>query len=302
MNPYINLVYDFTRRPYDVDWWGTTSGVPTVVSGNLQIGGAATIMSADFMRGVLEMELTIPTAPASGHTRQFGWKSEGQGAYAYFEITGTTFQAATGDGEGNTQTSAITWNSDWDNTATRFKIRWDASGFTFLVNDVRKAKISEETKMPRVPLSPYLRSTGATDTVLASYVSVIGAQTMFHVESVNSDYMPVDPGHSPSVSDTMTISEAITIAQADNEAVSVSDTMTISESVSVVHGDNEAVSIAETVTITEAVTIAHTDDELVSVSDTQTIAEAVTIDNEIAGNTIAEIATINESVTVTGAL
>ena len=253
MERYINLIYDFNRRPYDVDWWSTQSGAPTVVSGNLEIGGASTVMSADFMKGNLEMEITVPTAPTAGHTRQFGWKSVVQGAYAYFEITGTTFQAATGDGEGNTQTSEITWNSDWNNTATLFQIRWDASGFTFLINGVRKAKISELEKMPRVTLSPYANDTGTPDSLSIKYFSIIGAQTIFHIESINSDYVPLDPGQIASVSDTMTITEEITI----NNAL-VGNTIT------------------EPVTITETVTMDH---PLVgnSISDTMTMTEVVTV-------------------------
>lgn len=301
MNSLINLIYDFTRRPYDTDWWGTTLGVPTIVSGNLVLGGSATIMGADFMKGNLEMEITIPTAPASGHTRQFGWKAGGQGAYAYFEISGTTFQAATSDGEGNSQTAAITWNSDWDNAATLFKIRWDASGFTFLVDGIRKAKISEDTKMPRVPMSPYMASLGGgTGDMLVSYISIIGAQTMFHVESVNSDYFPLDPGNTVSVSDTQTITEAITLAHVASDAASVSDTQTITEALTI--NDVPAdVSVSDTQTMTEDITI---NDALVddSVSDTQVITEAITIDAAPAGNTITDNQAITEFVNVTGAL
>jgi hypothetical protein len=254
MERYINLIYDFNRRPYDVDWWSTQSGAPTVVSGNLEIGGSSTVMSADFMKGNLEMELTIPTAPAAGHTRQFGWKSVVQGAYAYFEVTGATFQAATSDGEGNTQTSEITWNSDWDNTATLFQIRWDASGFTFLVNGIRKAKISELNKMPRVTLSPYMNSTGAADTVLVKYVSIIGAQTIFHIESINSDYVASDPGHIASLSDTMTITEAITVTPLVLVGNTITEPVTVTESITM---DNAIVgnSISDTMTMTEAVTV-----------------------------------------------
>ena len=255
MHPYINLIYDFNRRPYDVDWWSTQSGAPTVVNGSLQMGGASTIMSADFMKGNLEMEITIPTAPASGHTRQFGWKSVAQGAYAYFEITGATFQAATGDGEGNTQTSEITWNSDWDNTATLFQIRWDSSGFTFLVNGIRKAKISELNKTPRVTLSPYANNTGAPDSISIKYFSVIGAQTIFHIESTNSDYVASDPGHTVSVSEALTITESVTMSNSTLSGISVNDALTITESVAINNTTLGGISVNDALTITDVNTV-----------------------------------------------
>lgn len=277
MHPYINLIYDFNRRPYDVDWWSTQSGAPAVVSNNLQLGGSSTVMSADFTKGNLEMELTIPAAPAAGHTRQFGWKSTAQGAYAYFEITGATFQAATGDGEGNTQTAEITWNSDWNNTATLFQIRWDASGFTFLVGGVRKAKISELTKMPRVPMSPYMNSTGAGDNMLVSYVSIIGSHTMFHIESINSDYLPSDPGHLASVSDTMTLTEAVTMSNLALGGNTNVDALTLTESITSVASISDP-SVSSTETITESITISlFVPDFNLSINDTATITENVAI-------------------------
>lgn len=231
MKSLINMIYDFERRPYDVDWWGTLSGVPQRVGSNLEVGGSSTVMSAEFMKGNLEMEITMSANPIAGETKQFGWFAPGQGAYAYFEVSGTTFQAAAGDGEGHTQTSAITWNTAWLDTATLFKIVWDSSGFTFFIDGVRKAKISEEFKMPRVPMSPYFRCSGGGDKLVIPYVSVLGAQTMFHIESVNSDYVLVDIGHTPSVSDSITIADVVTIIpslginQSDSEAIAEAVTM-----------------------------------------------------------------------------
>lgn len=184
MNALTNLIYDFQRRAYDTDWWVTIAGTPVISAGVLTLPTTAvTAMSCDFVKGNLEMELTIPTAPGAGDVRKWGWMAQGQGAYAYFEIDGADFKVSTGDGEGNTQSETLTWNSDWDNTATLFQIRWDASGFTFLVNGGRLAKISEDLKMPRVPLSPYISNSNGGDTMLLSQISVKGAQEMFHIES-----------------------------------------------------------------------------------------------------------------------
>lgn len=184
MNALTNLIYDFSRRAYDTDWWVTIAGTPAVASGKLTLPTTAiTMMSADFVKGNLEMDLLIPSAPGAGDVRKFGWKAGGQDAGAYFEFDGADFIVTTDDGEGNTISETLTWNTDWTNTQTLFKIKWDASGFTFLVNDVRMAKISEELKMPRVPMSPYINNGTGGDTLQVQYVSVIGSQEMFHVES-----------------------------------------------------------------------------------------------------------------------
>lgn len=254
MNNYINLVYDFTRRPYDVDWWSTLSGAPTVVGTNLVVNGEA-VMSAEFSKGNLEIEATITEAPAAGQVKKIGWLAPGQGAYAYFEVSGTTFRAATSDGEGNSQTSDITWDSTWESAATKFQIRWDASGFTFLVDGVRKAKISEILKHPRVPLSPYVKSTGGAS-VTVSYVSVLGAQEMFHIESVASDYVPLDAGYLGDISDSITISESVTIANTELGGSSVSDTLTLTEDVTIARLYHEVDGAVDTLTITEDVAIA----------------------------------------------
>lgn len=209
-----NMIYDFTRRPYDVDWWGTLSGVPQRVGINLEVAGSSTVMSAEFLKGNLEMEITMSAAPAVGETKQWGWLAPGQGAYAYFESSGGTFRASTADGNGNSKVEAITWNDEWLNTPTLFKILWDGSGFTFYVNGGRVAKISEVLEMPRVPMSPYIRCSGGMDKLVIPYVSVLGAHTMFHVESVNSDYALIDIGHTPSVFDAITITENVAVTAA----------------------------------------------------------------------------------------
>lgn len=184
MKQRTNLIYDFQRRAYDTDWWVTLAGAPIKSGASLTIPTTGiTTMSCDFVKGNLEMELTIPTAPGAGDVRKFGWMAQGQGAYAYFEFDGEAFKVSSGDGEGHTQSEEITWNTDWTNVTTLFQIRWDASGFTFLINGGRVAKISDELNMPRVPLSPYISNETGGDTIIVQQIGINGAQEMFHIES-----------------------------------------------------------------------------------------------------------------------
>lgn len=49
------------------------------------------------------------------------------------------------DEQGNIQSDSIAWDTAWNDSATRFRIKWEAEGYTFLVNDTVVSTLGDRT-------------------------------------------------------------------------------------------------------------------------------------------------------------
>ena len=208
MSQYLNLIYDFSRRVYDIDWWKTKAGTPSVVGDYLVLNNASTSMLADFLEGTVEYSLFFQTAPTAGHLRQFGWKSPSN-EYAIFGVSGTVFQASVRLANGTTYTQALSWDPLWTGTVTTFSIKWDASGFSFYINGEKKTGpvISGESFSPE-GMYPFIVNAVA-DNLGVAYVAVKDYTQMFR--ALNAMNNPITQLTSPVSAEVATPVEEVTV-------------------------------------------------------------------------------------------
>lgn len=209
-NNWIDFLYDFERKTYDsTNWWTTMGGAPTEDATGLKLSASSASMLGDFRKGDLEMKMIIPTEPTAGNFRQWGWREGGNGAYAYFQISGTTFSLETADGDGNTESTTVTWNSSWTNTPVKFRIQWDASGFTFFAGTQQLGKISEAVGVPigRV-MAPYFLNNPSDNAYVIS-VKISSAQQFVSGGQASGQ---TSAGRFANEIESITVAESVTVA------------------------------------------------------------------------------------------
>lgn len=162
-----SIFYDAAVRGYDSSFWnGDTANLLTdTVRGAFKVGDTGLVGSAssysqylygDFEFGLL-LDSTVTDSNDSG--RYVGLRNLGdtlnRGA-AYFDFAYDTtagdssdaarpFAAVVYDEAGNRQRKFIAWDTSWSGGGRlgRFRIRWEADGYTFLVNDVVVATLGD---------------------------------------------------------------------------------------------------------------------------------------------------------------
>ncbi len=299
-NYYINLYYDPQRQGYDTSVWRTLNGDPIVGGNRLQLALSSIVHYGDILRGDITMNMNI-SVPTSGDLRSFGLYQPNRGAYIYFDITGTTFSAKTSDGT-NSYSTSITWQSAWSSADTDFRILWEGGTAKFYVGGVHQASITD-VSVPGDPLSFYITN-GNVDTISLKYINAKGIQSFFLNEAlensafqsavVEQDRINISEavtmlllGLVPTASDSLTISESVTVSR-DRE-ISVSDSLTVSESTSLAGPPV----VSDSLTISESVTLNVS--PAINVSDSLTVSESSTVANG-RGINVSDQLTLSESI------
>lgn len=158
--------------------FSTLSGTPDASTGVLRLN-ASGIITYDkvFKRGAMEMSINIPSDPASGDSRVFGFKngaSDLRGA-VFFTISDDSFLAKAYDANGvEIGSSDIPWDSSWTGSVVRYRVVYKERGMMFIVDDVIMAHMEIG-----------FGNTFSTDVV-------INKQPMYlYIENENSDNMDV---------------------------------------------------------------------------------------------------------------
>lgn len=146
----------------------------------LVFNNAEAIQYADLLKGDLRMNVVIPNSPSTSDVRRWGFYSLSKQSGAYFEITGTMFQAKVYDGaNGTSNTVAITWDADWEGEDIIYRIKWSAGRAVFYMDGVQKADIALEDEgvvLANSPLSVYVQNATA-DNMLVGNIDVVNVQT-----------------------------------------------------------------------------------------------------------------------------
>lgn len=128
------------------------------------------------------------------------------------------------------------------------------------------------------------------------WTKVLSSQEMTDLyNSGNGQTMIFDPDIS--VIETITVSESVTMNEADLGGINVNEVITVAENVSITNSDLGDVSVFDTVTITEFATIDLPFN--ISVFDSVSVSEDISATNsDLGGININETITITESITI----
>lgn len=246
-NKYTNFYYDPQREGYDASVWRTINGEPTVGANQLRLSLASVVHYSDIWRGDITMNLNIPV-PASGARKSFGLIQLNKNAYLYFDITNTTFSAKTSDGT-TSSSSTITWQTAWSGTNTDFRIKWEAGTAKFFVGGVQQAAISD-ISIPGDPLSFYINN-GNVDTITLKYIQAKSIQTFFLHEALeNSSTEPlIFEGDSLTITEAVTVAQALAMAVSVNDALAITESQTVTQALSMAYNNNDALTITESITV-----------------------------------------------------
>lgn len=203
----VNFYYDPQRQGYDTTLWRTLYGIPVLSGGALVLNVATALHFGDCRRGDFVFGVTVPSAPATGQSRQWGLRSYSSGAYLLFDVTNDVLSAKSSDGLGNTNSVAITWQSAWTAAKTEFRIKWEAGRAVFYVGGVGQAVISDDSVTGR-PMSPYLANTHH-DGLKFHYIDASAIQSYILTPSPeDSTWQPITY-----VVDTATVAENLTVVR-----------------------------------------------------------------------------------------
>lgn len=161
------LVYDPAVKGYDSNFWhgDTANLLYDTVRQAIKIGDTALVGSASsysqYLYGDFEFTMYLDSlSPDSNDSEKyFGLRNIGdtlrRGA-AYFDLSYDTtasdsspstrpFSCVVYDEQGNRQRKNVTWDTNWGGggRAARFRISWEADGYTFLVNDTVVATLGD---------------------------------------------------------------------------------------------------------------------------------------------------------------
>ena len=173
-NQFFNFYYDPVRQGYDLDTWSTLTGAPVVVSNELKLQSASIIHFADILHGSAAFDVKIPT-PIAGSASKFGFYDLNQLSGIGFTVTDTVLSAECYTPSKNT-TTAITFNSSWNNTNTSYQIDWEAGRVSFKINGQTLVEVSD-ISVPGNPLNLYLIST-SVGALYLNYINVKGVENM----------------------------------------------------------------------------------------------------------------------------
>lgn len=161
------LVYDPAVKGSDSNFWkGDTANLLfDSVKNAIKIGDTGLVGSASsysqYLYGDFEFTMAVDSlSPDSNDSEKyFGLRNLGdtlQRGAAYFNLSYDTtagdssvnarsFQAVAYDEQGNRQRKDITWDTNWGGGGRlrRFRISWEADGYTFLVNDTVVATLGD---------------------------------------------------------------------------------------------------------------------------------------------------------------
>lgn len=161
------LGYDPYVKGFDSNFWkgDTANLLSDTVRNALKIGDTALVGSASsfsqYLYGDFEFSMLFDsTSPDSNDSEKyFGLRNAGdtrQRGAAYFNLSYDTtagdsspaarsFSAVIFDEQGNRQRKFITWDTNWSGGArlTRFRMSWEADGYTFLINDTVYATLGD---------------------------------------------------------------------------------------------------------------------------------------------------------------
>lgn len=165
---------DASISGYDTDIWIATAGTPTATGGVVRLTEDGMIHAGDIVKGSIKMSINVPTAPAEGDVRQWGFSFPAKGAYAYFDITDDTFSVKCADGNGDTDSEELTWDdTNWSAENVVFEIIWEPGAYIFKVGDTVKARL--DSAITQSPMSIYLNN-GTDDNMDINYVEVQAAK------------------------------------------------------------------------------------------------------------------------------
>ena len=206
-----SFYYDPIRQGYDTNSWRTISGAPALVGSRLTLDnqagiGAAIIHYVDFVKGEMVFDVNVPTVPTAGTNRSFGASRPNTSAYILFSL-GDTLTCITSDGTTTTSSSAITWDSNWTSANTIFKIRWEAGGAKFFVNNTQVYAVSDDS-VPYGPLSLYLSDDSDSSMTIGDIV-VKATQSYVLTPKTSDSSVPVVTGKL-SISQSVTVSDVFT--------------------------------------------------------------------------------------------
>lgn len=170
-----NFVYDPNISGNDTAFWkevtSTLSVVGTAPSAVLRWTSAVAASYSFYKFAKATFRLTIPTAPASGDDKTWGFAvpAAGGSLSILFKITDSTFKVIVKNLAGTTLTEkTITWSASWTNTATNYEIRWFPSGIVFVINGTIIHRYLHDDAANRVMLDaplPLYISNGDADNV-----------------------------------------------------------------------------------------------------------------------------------------
>jgi len=135
-----SITYDPVVLGYDDSFFKTLSGTPSVSSNLLRFNNATASSYWCFRYGSFRAKLTFPVAPTAGQDKKIGLIIAATSEGAYFNVSGATISAKTTDENGSTTTTTITWNTDWNATATLFEIIWVKDVVQFLIAGTKVAE------------------------------------------------------------------------------------------------------------------------------------------------------------------
>lgn len=157
------LVYDPFVKGFDSNFWkGDTANVTfDTVNNSINVGDTVVRASmssySQYLYGDFEFKIQLDSlSPDSNDSEKFfGLRNAGdsdRAGAAYFDLrydtvndTGVTraFRAVAVTPDGTQVRRNITWDTTWNSTQVRYRILWEPSGYSFLVNDSVYATISE---------------------------------------------------------------------------------------------------------------------------------------------------------------
>lgn len=160
--------YDVAIKRGDSTFWMERTGALAIDSTGdtivLRVSGDRFHSYLQHIFGDFEFQLTIPANPGATTDQTWGLRnpSDTQVSCAYFSIdTNSAFTCKTGDNYGNLQSSAVTWDTNWSDTAVTYRIRWEEDVVNFLINDTVVA--THSTRVGTKPQSLELRNATASN-------------------------------------------------------------------------------------------------------------------------------------------
>jgi hypothetical protein len=254
-NQFYNLNYSPTAQGFDAGTWRTLYGDVAVVSNQLQLTKAAIIHYGDILRGDAVFNINIAAPFASGDSK-FGFIQYSKNEYAYFKISGPVLTAETSDGV-TAYSVPITWESQWTDTNTEFRIKWESGSVRFYVGGQLLVTIGESSLLnvpvsvvPNDPMSLFIAS-DSTDLFLLNYITVVGIQS--YLMSEGNDNSVFEPFVKES--DRISISESVTVAHAAAADVNIVDSINITENNTQTIDYTHPSGLISTLSITEGVTV-----------------------------------------------
>ena len=201
---YYRFVYDPTLYGFNTAYWRGLNGAVSVdASHRLSLNAVTIVSKHQYFRGNFVMNLTIPAVPTAGDERIFGLALPAMSTKnaAYFEITGTTFQAVVKDSFNGTVTTsdAITWQAAWTNTAIEYRILWVGNKVTFYVNGIRVYELADRNLVPQLTTIPVYIANNNADAMLLKYLAISDVHKVVMPMWETPETVTTLPSTSPSI-------------------------------------------------------------------------------------------------------